>query len=64
MERYLTETNFDIAQIGNRALGVASAIFKSCGTALLIMGAFVVPFYLTTFAMCFLYGMDSALLTF
>ena len=64
MERYLTETIFDIAQLGSRALSVASAIFKSCGTALLIIGAFVVPFYLSTFIMCFVYGMDAALLTF
>ena len=64
MERFLTETNFDLAQLGSRARGIASGIFKSCGIALLIIGAFVVPFYITTFAMCFVYGMDAALLTF
>ena len=64
MERYLNEIQLDISQLGSCALGIASSILKSCCTALLITGAFIVPFYLTTFAMCFVYGMDAALLTF
>ena len=64
MERYLPGIGVGVASLGSRLVDVATTTIKSLGTGRLVMGAFVVPFYLTTFAMCFLYAMDAVRLTF
>ena len=64
MERYRVGFSLDIADVCSRSLGLVARAVRRGGKALLVMGVFLVSFYATTFAMCFVYGMDAALLKF
>ena len=64
MERDLPGVSYGVSNLGRRFIRIMTHTVKTLGTGLLVMGAFVVPFYLTTFAMSFLYAMDAALLMF
>ena len=51
MESYRTGTDPYAASLSKLVLGVLTNTLNACCKAVLVLAAFVIPFYLTTFAM-------------